>query len=373
MLPSPTPRQILVICTRRIGDVLLATPAVRALRQTFADTAVDMLVFEGAQGVVAANPDLRRVITVRERLSIGAHLRLLRRIWRRYDIAVPLLMGDRPILYAWAAGKYRVGTLMIEKFGGWKRQLLQRWVVFDDLDTRTVDMNLKVAEQLGVHQRVRPVVTWREEDAGFAREACQPLRAGKPYAVLHVSPKYAYKTWTAPGGSELGRWLDEHGMQLVIAGGGAAEELRYIDSLLPHFPDNTLNLAGRIGLGALAYVLSRTALYVGTDTAVTHMAAALGVPTVALFGPSNPVKWGPWPDAFEESGSPWQMRGSSRVGNVYLVQGEKHCVPCLREGCDRHVASLSECLQEMPARRVIVAAQALLETETQGKGERCCV
>ena len=153
-------------------------------------------------------------------------------------------------------------------------------------------------------------------------------------------------------------------MQLVIAGGGAAEELRYIDSLLPRFPNNAINLAGQIGLGALAYVLSRTALYIGTDTAVTHMAAAMGVPTVALFGPSNPVKWGPWPATFEGSGSPWQMRGSARVGNVYLVQGEKHCVPCLQEGCDRHIASLSDCLQEMPATRVIAASQALLETGT---------
>ncbi len=364
MRPVLDPQQILVICTRRIGDVLLATPAVRALRQTFPEAAVDMLVFEGTQGVVAANPDLRDVITIPERPSVGAQLRLLWRIWRRYDVAVSLLAGDRPTLYAWVAGKYRVGTLTIEKNSRWKRRLLHRWVAFDDLDTHTVAMNLRVIEQLGVHQRASPVVTWREEDAEIAHKACEPLRAGKPYAVLHVSPKFAYKTWTAQGWGELARWLDQRGMQLVIAGGGAAEELRYIDSLLPHFPNNAVNLAGQIGLGALACVLSRTALYVGTDTAVTHMAAALGVPTVALFGPSNPVKWGPWPAAFEGDGSPWQMRGSARVGNVYLVQGEKHCVPCLQEGCDRHIASLSDCLQEMPATRVIVAAQALLESET---------
>ena len=56
------------------------------------------------------------------------------------------------------------------------------------------------------------------------------------------------------------------------------------------------------------------------------------------------------------------MRGSARVGNVYLVQGEKDCVPCMLEGCDRHINSLSECLQRLPAKKVIAAAEALLAT-----------
>jgi heptosyltransferase-3 len=55
------------------------------------------------------------------------------------------------------------------------------------------------------------------------------------------------------------------------------------------------------------------------------------------------------------------MRGTQRVGNVFLVQGETHCVPCLLEGCERHVLSLSDCLQHMPARRVIDALEAMLE------------
>jgi len=357
------PRQILVICTRRIGDVLLATPAVRALREGDPGAAIDMLVFEGTQGVVAANPDLRDVITIPERPSIGAQLRLLWRIWRRYDVAVSLLAGDRPTLYAWASGKQRVGTLTLESKSRWKRRLLHRWVVFDDLDTHTVAMNLRVVEQLGAHRHSGPVVKWSEDDAGVAVKACEPLRSGRPFAVLHVSPKYAYKTWSAPGWGELARWLRGRGLEPVITGGGSVEELRYIDSLLPQFPDSTVNIAGKIGLGALGYLLSRADLYVGTDTAVTHMAAALGVPTVALFGPSSPVKWGPWPASFEGKASPWKMRGSAHAGNVFLVQGEKNCVPCLLEGCDRHTGSLSECLQQLPAARVIAAAEELLETK----------
>ena len=129
-------------------------------------------------------------------------------------------------------------------------------------------------------------------------------------------------------------------------------------------PAGSLNLVGQLTLGCTGYLLSRAAVYLGPDTAITHMAAALGVPTVALFGPSNPVKWGPWPKGHPADRNPWRRVGSGHVGNVFLVQGEKSCVPCLLEGCGRHIESYSDCLQELPASRVIAAARALLDANT---------
>jgi heptosyltransferase-3 len=91
------------------------------------------------------------------------------------------------------------------------------------------------------------------------------------------------------------------------------------------------------------------------------MAAAVGVPSVVLFGPSNPVKWGPWPkDFISTTDSPWRKHGSQRQGNVFLLQGQGDCVPCLGEGCDRHIHSLSECLQQLSVNRVIQAIETML-------------
>jgi heptosyltransferase-3 len=90
------------------------------------------------------------------------------------------------------------------------------------------------------------------------------------------------------------------------------------------------------------------------------LAAAVGTPTVALFGPSNPVKWGPWPKGYAEGRDPYRLKGTQRVNNVVLLQGEGDCVPCMQEGCDRHNGSLSICLQNLPARRVIDALCELL-------------
>ncbi len=121
-----------------------------------------------------------------------------------------------------------------------------------------------------------------------------------------------------------------------------------------------VDTSGRLTLTQVARPLSRGRIYVGPDTAVTHLAAAVGIPTAGLFGPSDPVRWGPWPKGGPADRNPWTRVGSQAVGNVALVQGTGECVPCLLEGCDRHIRSFSDCLQELPARRVIEAAERLL-------------
>jgi heptosyltransferase-3 len=361
--PAKTvPDTILVVCMRRIGDVLLATPLVRSIKTAWPDAQVDMLVFKGTEGVLGANPDLRDVIAVDERQGMLARLRLIARLWRRYDVAISTQTGDRPTLMAWAAGRRSIGAAEPGKRSRLKRKLLADAIESDGLNTHTVADNLRLLEPLGVAPHANVVVTWDDAAEQRAGRVFPGAASGEPFALLHVSPKFAYKTWTADGWAELAGWLAARGMTVVVAGGASPEELASIEALLPKFPRGTVNVAGKLDLAALACLIARARAYVGTDTAVTHMAAALGVPTVALFGPSNPVRWGPWPKLVPAGpASPWRMHGTQRVGNVFLVQGETHCVPCLLEGCERHIGSLSDCLQHMPARRVIDALQAMLE------------
>ena len=350
----------LVVCTRRIGDVLLATPVVRSIKAAYPEAAVDMLVFEGTQDIVAANPDIRRIWTIIEHPPIRTHLKLLRSIRRRYDLAISVLAGDRPTFHAWVAGRYCLGTLLPDRKSWWKRRLLDEWVPFDNLNTHTVAMNLRLLEPLNVVPLATPMVSWRDQDEASVRRLFGAVDGSRRYAVLHVSPKFVYKTWTVAGWEALGRWLADQGLTIAVTGGDAPGERAFCEDVAQRLPKGTVNLAGQVGLPALGYLLSRTALYVGTDTAVSHMAAAVGAPTIVLFGPSNPVKWGPWPKDFPLADSPWKKHGSQRQGNVFLLQGEGDCVPCLGEGCDRHVNSLSHCLQQLPAGRVIEAARRML-------------
>ena len=352
----------LVVCMRRIGDVLLATPVVRSLKAAYPQAAVDMLVFSGTEAIVQASPDLRKVWTLPSTPTLSESIRLVRSLWQQYDVALSVLAGDRPTFFARIAGRHAVGLLVPDAKSWWKRQLLSRWGPFDNLNTHTVAMNLRLLQILGVESRATPLVTWSQDDEAVVRRDLPALDGGQPYVVLHVSPKFSYKAWNASGWAALGTWLMDCGLRVVVAGGASSEELLTAQRIVGLMPAGAIDVTGRVSLRVLACVLSRASLYVGTDTAVTHMAAALDIPTVALFGPSNPVKWGPWPrDWPAGSVSPWRKVGQQRQGNVYLLQGSGDCVPCMHEGCDQHVNSLSECLQQLSTMRVIEAAALMLE------------
>lgn len=354
------PASILVVVTRRIGDVLLATPVIRTLRHAWPEAAIDALVFAGTEGVLQANPDLRRVLTIAERPPLAAHLAFAARLWRGYDLALSLVPSDRPTLYAWLAGRSSVGLVVDAPKHRWKQHLLDQWVAFDNAGTHTVNMYLRAAQALGLEPRRQVVASWGNDDAARARGKLTAAGVGGDYAVLHPAPKFNYKMWTLQGWQECGRWLAGQGLRVVLTGGPDPAERAYVAQLARALPA-AADLAGSLSLAETACVVSQARLYIGPDTAVTHLAAALGVPVVTFYGPTDPVKWGPWPARYARDANPWRRHGTQRVDNVILLQGGAACVPCLLEGCDRHIDSLSDCLQQLPARRVIAAAAALLD------------
>ena len=352
------PRSVLIVVTRRIGDVLLATPLIRSLKQAWSQCAVDVLVFSGTEGVIAANRDVRRVLTIAPRPGWRGHLGLAARIARRYDVAFSLVPGDRPTFYAYLAGRWRAGLLVESRKERWKQRLLDRWALFDDLNTHTVRTHLALAGMAGVAARGDVTASW---SAAEEQQAVQLTGTGASFAVLHPYPKFNYKMWRQEAWTELACWLAARGMRTVLTGGGGAEELAYVAAIARALPGDCLNAAGKLTLGASACLVSRARVFVGPDTAMTHVAAALGVPTVALYGPTNCVKWGPWPRGHAPDANPWRRCGSQRSENVTLLQGAGACVPCHLEGCDRHIGSYSDCLQQLPAARVIAAIEQMLD------------
>lgn len=368
MRPTPsvfqfdeTPDRVLVIVTRRIGDVLLTAPLIRSIKGAWPSARIDLLVFRGTEGVLAGNPDIDRIIVV------PAHglWRFVRQMWRRYDLAVSTSPSDRPTLYAWVAGKVRIGVMAGGFKNAWKRVLLNATVPFDNLDLHTVVQNLRLADLLGLTRRFETPIEWSVQDESVIGEVF-PQFGHTKFAVLHLYPKFTYKMWGFEQWQALARWLHDRGLSVVLTGSGDVEEKEYVRRFAATVAPPPTDLAGRLDFGQLALLLSRAVLYVGPDTVTTHLAAAMGTPTVALFGPSNPVKWGPWPHGYgtssrEPQASPYTLRGTQEVGNVVLVQGAGACVPCLQEGCARHVASESVCLQMLPAAAVVDAAAKLLD------------
>ncbi|MHB1951029.1 MAG: glycosyltransferase family 9 protein [Acidiferrobacteraceae bacterium] len=352
-----TPSSALVVITRRLGDVLFATPLIASLRAAWPGCAIDALVFAGTEPVLARHPALRQVLTIPERPTAAEHLALLRSIFRRYDLALSLLCGDRPVLYARLAARHALAPTPSGAKHWWKRALLTDSVPFDGQGLHTVLMNLSLATRLGVPARAEVALHWNDEDRA-AVTTCLPFPVTTPFVVLHPVPRFAYKAWHESGWRDVAKWVASSGFRVVVSGGGNDQERALADALAASVPDS-VSLAGRLSLGATACLISHARGYVGPDTVVTHIAAASGIPTVALFGPSSPGVWGPWP-ARQGLTNPYRLRGTQRVHNVLLIQGEGGCVPCLKEGCAQRIDSDSECLKGIPGVTVIRALAHLL-------------
>ncbi|HYI86555.1 MAG TPA: O-antigen ligase family protein [Burkholderiales bacterium] len=116
------PRTIVVLTLRRLGDVLLTTPLVRSLRRAYPEATIDVVVYAGQEGMLQGNPDCSNVIAVDPYPDRRGYARLLRRLWRRYDLALTTQANDRSHLYAWLFGRQRVG--LVPDLGwssAWKR------------------------------------------------------------------------------------------------------------------------------------------------------------------------------------------------------------------------------------------------------------
>jgi heptosyltransferase-3 len=350
------PARILLIAMRFLGDALLTTPLIHSLKQGFPEAKIDVLIFRNTAAMFEGNPDIDRILATPNRPKFQDYLELIPRIFRHYDLAVAVQAGDRPFLYNLLAAPLRVSIVPPKgETGWWKRYFLSGYVEHDNENTHTVLQNLKLADVLQI-PRSHTLVPPRCQST----ESLPLLSKAKNYAVLHPYPQWTYKQWTKEGWLEIGRYLHQNGMQLVLSGGAAEEEVAYLAELQSRLPEDTLNLAGQVTLAELTAVIANAKCFIGPDTGITHLAAAAGIPVIALFGPTNPVKWVPWPYGYGQDRNPFEKVGDQQVNNVYLLQGEGDCVPCDLEGCERHRRSRSKCLDQLPVRRVIEAMQRVL-------------
>lgn len=345
---------------RRLGDVLLSTALIRSVRLAWPDARLEVLVNGSSAAVLRGNPDIDELHVQPERARAAELWRLARRLFRRYDLAISALYNDRPHLWALVASAHRAGVVPPEGHPGarWKRWLCDVWTPLDMGEVHTVEQYLRVADAMGI-PRVGEVVLPRPEGRG--------LELPGPYAVVHPSPLYRYKQWTVPGWRAVIGELVDRGLHVVLSGGSAPEEralMREITSGLTAAQLECLVVVpeGR-PIAELTPLLEHARLYVGPDTSVSHLAAASRTPTIAIFGPSPTFSWGPWPAGRSDPTAPTPWRRKSPLqheGNVWLIQGEGACVPCLGEGCERHVGSHSRCLDELDPARVIAVIRDVL-------------
>ncbi len=281
---------------RFLGDALLSTPLASAARHAWPGCEIDMLVFRGCEAMLEGNPHIDRVLTVEQRPSRSEQWRHLRTHWNRYDLAFITQTGTRPLLYGWTAARFAVAPSSAEHGKNWwKRALLWKHVPSSNATARVLE-NEDLLKAVGIEMASAAPTP---PSAGLDRAALSTLIGADlslPYVVLHPSPRWRYKQWNDDGWRSLVRCLLDRACTVVVTGGPGDEERRYLERVLGDLRSPRLiPLPGRLSLAQTADLIRHARLFVGVDTATTHVAAATGTPTVAIFGPTDPAIWGPWP------------------------------------------------------------------------------
>jgi predicted lipopolysaccharide heptosyltransferase III len=332
---------ILVIKLRYLGDVLLATPVFRALRDAYPDSAITALVNRGTEDILAHNPDLNDVLTV-ERRPDGSQWNLVRALRkRRFDCALDLTDGDRSAVFARLSGApVRIGFNEEHRWRG----LLYTTVVGGAAPCHRIERDLEAIRPLGLSPKPWPprlavsADEERELDSWLARLGIGPALSGGPWVMLQPGARYWFKAWPAERFAALADALrDRSGCRILVGGSDddvdVAERIRGLARCEP------IVTAGKTTVRRHAALLGRCALFVGNDNGPMHMAAALGVPVVGLFGPSDPAEWGP--------------RGAC----VEVLYKGLDCRACFHPTCVRGEQS---CMKQITVDEVLAAAQRLL-------------
>ena len=330
---------ILIIKLRYIGDVLLATPTLRAIKAARPDIRVTMMVNRGTEGVLSGNPDIDEILFL-DKGSLAAQWRLiveLRR--RRFDTVIDLTDGDRSAFLSWVSGaSVRIGFNDEHR----RRGICYSAIVPPEPGLRhRVERDLAALKLLGVPASEQQPKLWlTEEDEAGVDQLLDRLGIRRERALIILQPgaRYWFKAWPAEQFAELAdRLTSEYDCQVLI--GGSKDEEALAQRVHEAATSRPVSIAGRTTLKQFAAIAKRASLFVGNDSGAMHIAAAVGTPMVALFGPSNPDEWGP------------------HGGQAQVLYKGLDCRACFHPTCER---GEQNCMRQLSVEAVYVASAQLL-------------
>ena len=352
---------VLLIRLRLIGDVVLSTPVIRALRRTFPNATLTYLVERDAAAVVLANPHLDEVMVIERSRGAARIIEDMRLAWRlrqrRFDVVIDMHGGPRSSWLALATGApQRIGydmpgrTWMYTRTVPRPRELrprhsvLNQWDLLSAVDGWTgetpeprrdaVEMPVDPAADQRIADRMRRLHFTPEHEV----------------IVVHVSANNPFRRWPEPAFMELvaglartsplRRIVLSSGPSDNTAAGRIAEGARAI--LGDPFASRVLDF-GEFDLAELRALIGRSRLFVGGDTGPLHIAATTATPVVAVYGPTLPVRSTPWRDPDVETES-IEITGLA-------------CRPCDQRVCE---PGDYRCLTTLKPEDVMAAAERVL-------------
>jgi heptosyltransferase III len=286
--------KILLLQLKRIGDLILTTPAVAALRERFPEARVTIVVSSECADLLPAITGVDHILMARRNLrDLATFLAIA---GKRFDYCIDFTRNDRSAFLTFLSGaRKRIVSYRVRDQSKSRAPLYTDFVNVRMRDLHTIVYNLSLLEPLDIRD-VSSVL--HLELPRSAHQQADALRrnwnVSKPYVVLHPGSARQEKLWEAGRWAEVierfGRYDD---FDLVLTSGAPSHEQAHISAIKSETGQQIIDLSGKTDLLTLAALIGGARLLVTVDSAPMHLAAATHTPQVILFGPTNPFHWRP--------------------------------------------------------------------------------
>ncbi len=278
--------KILLLQLKRIGDLILTTPAIAALREKFPQAEITLAVSPATRDLLPAIAGLDHTLLASDWATIAR---------RKFDTCIDFTHSDRSALLTLLSGARTRATSDHVKVQSRIRALVyNRFVPSGLRELHTVDHYLALLEPLGIRDassalalEIPPAVV-----AAADRVLAENQITGE-FLLLHPGSARIEKFWEAERWSEVIAFAAQSGFPCVVTGSASPMEKDHIAQIRASSGASFIDLCGRLDLLTLAALMQKARLLVTVDSAPVHLAAALQTPQVALFGPTNPLHWRP--------------------------------------------------------------------------------
>jgi predicted lipopolysaccharide heptosyltransferase III len=334
--------RVLVVRLRSIGDTVLSTPSLFALKRFLPHAAVDILLEDWVAPVLDGFSHVDNIITV-ARGSTAARARVARRLRaNRYDVVYNLHGGTTATLLTRATGaRHRVGYEAYQYARLYNCLAPPSATLWGRAQTHSVEQQLALLGWTGVPVSDRPPTLLAVTEAAAATVAQRLQAAGvadNSFAVIHPAAASATKQWAPEKFARIAEDLTSQGLAVVVI--TAPDQLHVIAGLRDSIRTPLVSFTD-LSLPEITALLARARLFVGNDSGIAHMAAAVETPAVVIFGSSNTAHWRPWAN-----------------GPAAVVYEELECQPCHGYFCAKFPEP--ECIKRVPVERVSATVARVL-------------
>jgi heptosyltransferase-3 len=362
-LPDAVPlaevRRVLITKLRHHGDVLLASPVFSALKRAAPYAEIDALVYVETAPMLAYHPAIAQLHTIDRAWKRGgaarqfaAEWRLLRTLRaRHYDLLIHLTEHPRGLTLSrllhprFAVTRERTGRDLF-----WRRHFTHFYKIPPRTPRHTVETNLDALRRIGVYPEASDkklvLVPGTAAEASVDTLCARHDLVRGRFVQAHPGSRWLFKCWPANRMAALLDRIVAGGWPVVITGAPDPGERALVSETLalcaPQTRARLVDLTGQLDLSELAALTARARAFVGVDSAPMHIAAAMGTPTLALFGPSDELVWGPW-----------------LVSHRVVASTAHPCRACNLDGCGG--GKVSECLTTLAVDGVHAAFVSLMD------------